>query len=509
MKAMKAMNSTNIFCSNFEKIKSRVLLTISVCPVVVMEVIPIRLGINGTPMDFECDRKLKLVSFKKEVLMALLQKNSVSSQMLDDFEFFMRVSYDMDDGIRGMQYKTMKLEKKDHMKNFGTLLRNCFYNPLSIHIQMSEDMTKENLVKHLVDAVKMTNYQDTTTMNNLSIDWLLLIGGHFDTNIFQTVLRERRMRRGGEEEDEEEEDEPVENEDMEKNNQGEEEEPVENEDTEKNNKDIIIKRNRDDREPIIMNINVVEKTVKDLMEQIEVEHGIPINTYNLYFQEVVPKKMEDFRRVDEYISKHAIDEADRSVIIMPKPLGGGLIRKHKSKHESIALLKAKAHAFATHQDEEFDVNIMPEEIRTFIQNQNDKMDQVKLLVGDGRDVIKLALSNVQQDKLITMKDLMEKRQGGKFDTSERRVASLVAFLFPTVDLVSTVSKSLASVHGKMISYFMSIYIDRFHQLRGDETTYDHKKFIQMISDEQTRRANLAEAGVNAVPSDASRNCIIS
>ena len=95
-----------MFFCNFE-IKTRVLLTTSVCPVVVMAVIPIRLGFTSTPVDFECDQKLKLVSFKKEVLMTLLQKGSVSSQMLDDFEFFMRVSYDTGSfrGFQGLQQK--------------------------------------------------------------------------------------------------------------------------------------------------------------------------------------------------------------------------------------------------------------------------------------------------------------------------------------------------------------------------------------------------------------------
>ena len=97
------------FC-NFE-IKTRVLLTTSLCPVVVMAVIPIRLGFTGTPVDFECDQKLKLVSFKKEVLMTLLQKDSVSSQMLDDFEFFTRVSYDTGSfrGFQGLQQKSAPL----------------------------------------------------------------------------------------------------------------------------------------------------------------------------------------------------------------------------------------------------------------------------------------------------------------------------------------------------------------------------------------------------------------
>ncbi|CAJ1398154.1 unnamed protein product, partial [Effrenium voratum] len=183
-----------------------------------------------------------------------------------------------------------------------------------------------------------------------------------------------------------------------------------------------------------------------------------------------------------------------AVVICFKLKGGGLVRKHVSKHQALQVLKTKAKAFATKGDETFDLRAFPDDFQRFVTAQKDKLEAVQLMVGEGRDIVKLALRNANDTTLMELKNMMEKKYEGKDDASESRIAIATTMLFPSLETLGASAKALASVHGEMMAYLMGCYAEKYHFFHGAEARFENKRFASDIVDEQKRRVILTDAG---------------
>ena len=217
------------------------------------------------------------------------------------------------------------------------------------------------------------------------------------------------------------------------------------------------------------------------------------------------KKDATLRYEDVSLSEHprrtlmGFKVENNSTLTLSLPIkGGGVMKPWLKKTEAIQTLTKKASCSVDKlivcDDEQVLDEDLNKHIRNFIDEKRSTVSAIKLMQEQGtRNIIKLALRNINEDDLNTIKGIIgDRKTEGRKGNTEEKVLRASYLPFPALRDVKNTITSIKSLEGEFGKELPRFYVLEYHSVTLGEAKFDNGKFVGNIDKELQRRENLKE-----------------
>lgn len=186
------------------------------------------------------------------------------------------------------------------------------------------------------------------------------------------------------------------------------------------------------------------------------------------------------------------------------------VQKYHTKQEAFKHFKSKAATALPQKDEIPNGIIFSPMFIEYLNKLDEKKNEVAVLFTQDIPVMKVAHRSISDEKLKTMKEMMEKSiKGGRGESSHSRFLAVMEYLFPHLQEVEYAAKTLKNKHIELQQFFLEKYIDHYGEFNNGLVKYGNTTFLGDITGEIGRHET--ERVVNSQNGQAvaeNGNCVI-
>eukprot|EP00434_Breviolum_minutum_P046541 symbB.v1.2.042171.t1/scaffold9390.1/size3413/1 len=188
------------------------------------------------------------------------------------------------------------------------------------------------------------------------------------------------------------------------------------------------------------------------------------------------------------------------------------VQKHHTKQEAFKHFKSKATTALPQKDEIPNGIIFSPMFIEYLNKLDEKKNEVAVLFTQDIPVMKVALRSISDEKLKTMKEMMEKSiKGGRGESSHSRFLAVMEYLFPHLQEVEYAAKTLKNKHIELQQFFLEKYIDHYGEFNNGLVKYGNTTFLGDITSTGEIGRRETERVVNSQNGQAvaeNGNCVI-
>jgi hypothetical protein len=242
-------------------------------------------------------------------------------------------------------------------------------------------------------------------------------------------------------------------------------------------------------------------TTEELKVLIHAKVGTPPEVFKLLFES---KQLEDCNTLQIC----GIEQGAQ--LHMTSGLrGAGLVRKHQTKTEAVALLKSKVRSFVKkvemfEADGDVDVD---ETFTNMLENMDKSLTDLKVLKASGAKLVVAGLRTASNSSLQTLQDIMACK-GGRSATVEQKLLKSVPMLFPTLKKLDNYAAAISVKQQIFTEDLLEIFAEEYMLYKNGEGLLDTSAFGDDVKDEIKRRKNLRDAGVQPEAAPQGLRCAI-
>ena len=160
--------------------------------------------------------------------------------------------------------------------------------------------------------------------------------------------------------------------------------------------------------------------------------------------------------------------------------GGGARNIYLKKTEAIAILKKRVQANVRKSDDMFDMEKLPEQVKSFADGIVNEVGKMKLLQSQGVSVVRAVLAKCSNTALDEIEEIASGT--GRKGNGEERVARIITQIYPSIIAVEQCRVSLDGLQEQVMEDLMGVFINEYHSYAdGNPARMDFAAFAHDVS----------------------------